>query len=166
LTATGANTINLTANSQLDMVVYSAYVHVGSGMEIGWSSTAAASTSSDTGLSRIAAGVVGIGTGAAGSIAGNLELNRTNIAGADQAGTATITAAGTSIAVAYAANYAGTAAPVVVVTPTSDPIAAGVPVGYWVTATGSAGAWSGFQINIQTALVANVTFGYVVFGKA
>jgi hypothetical protein len=68
--------------------------------------------------------------------------------------------------VTYAANYTGVAAPVVVVTPTSDPLAAGVPVGYWVVATGATTAWTGFTINIQTALVANVTFGYVVIGKA
>ena len=119
----------------------------------------------DTTISRNAAGVVQIGTTAANT-AGNLAYNRINTAGADHAGTATITAAGTSVTVSYAANYTGTAAPVVVVTPTSDPLAAGVPVGYWVVATGSTGAWTGFTINIQSALVANVTFNYIVVGKA
>jgi hypothetical protein len=119
----------------------------------------------DTTISRSAAGVVAIGTTAANT-AGNLAYNRINTAGADHAGTATITAAGTSVTVSYAANYTGTAAPVVVVTPTSDPLAAGVPVGYWVVATGSTGAWTGFTINIQSALVANVTFNYIVVGKA
>jgi hypothetical protein len=55
---------------------------------------------------------------------------------------------------------------VVVAVPTSDPLALGVPVGYWVTSTGSAGAWTGFTMNIQTALAGNVTFNYVVIGKA
>jgi hypothetical protein len=40
-----------------------------------WSSGAVASTVPDTGISRISAGVVGVGTGAAGSIAGSLQLN-------------------------------------------------------------------------------------------
>jgi hypothetical protein len=97
---------------------------------------------------------------------GNLSLNRVNVAGIDFAGTATITAAGTSVTVTYAANYTGAAAPVVVVTPTSDPLAAGIPVGYWVVATGVTTAWTGFTINIQTALAGNVIFGYHVIGKA
>jgi hypothetical protein len=97
---------------------------------------------------------------------GNLNLNRSNTVGIDQAGTATITAAATSITVTYATNYTGAAAPVVVVTPTSDPLAAGVPVGYWVVATGSTTAWTGFTINIQSALVSNVVFNYIVLGKA
>jgi hypothetical protein len=97
---------------------------------------------------------------------GNLNLNRSNTVGIDQAGTATITAAATSITVTYATNYTGAAAPVVVVTPTSDPLAAGVPVGYWVVATGSTNAWTGFTINIQSALASNVVFNYIVLGKA
>src|ERR1700677_771490 len=125
-----------------------------------------ASGTADTSLSRSAAGVIAVGTGTQGSTAGNLALNRTNISGADHAGTATITAAATSVSVAYAANYTGAAAPVVVVTPTSDPLAAGIPVGYWVVATGSTTAWTGFTINIQTALTGNVTFNYIVMGKA
>jgi len=97
---------------------------------------------------------------------GNLSLNRTNVAGADFAGTATITAASTSVTVSYAANYTGAAAPVVVISPTSDPLAAGIPVGYWVVATGSATAWTGFTINIQTALAGNIVFNYLVIGRA
>ena len=96
----------------------------------------------------------------------NLNLIRSNTVGIDQAGTATITAAATSITVTYATNYTGAAAPVVVVTPTSDPLAAGVPVGYWVVATGSTTAWTGFTINIQSALASNVVFNYIVLGKA
>jgi hypothetical protein len=120
----------------------------------------------DTGVSRLAAASLAIGNGTAGNTSGNLSLNRVNVAGADYAGTVTITAAATTQAVTYAANYTGTAAPVVVVTPTSDPLALGVPVGYWVTPTGGAGAWTGFTMNIQTALAGNVTFNYVAIGKA
>lgn len=145
---------------------FTTYVHYGSGIAIGWASTTATGNTADTGISRIAAGVMGIGNGTAGNIAGNLELNRVNIAGIDQAGTATVTAAGTSVVVNYAANYTGTAAPVVVVTPTSDPLASGVPVGYWVVANGGAGAWTGFTLNIQTALAGNIIFNYIVMGKA
>jgi hypothetical protein len=121
---------------------------------------------SDTGISRLGLASLAIGNGTAGNTSGNLSYNRVNLAGADYAGTVTITAAATTQAVSYAANYTGTAAPVVVATPTSDPLALGVPVGYWVTPTGSAGAWTGFTMNIQTALAGNVTFNYIVVGKA
>jgi hypothetical protein len=120
----------------------------------------------DVGISRLGAASLAIGNGTAGNTSGNLSYNRVNLAGADYAGTVTITAAATTQAVSYAANYTGTAAPVVVATPTSDPLALGVPVGYWVTPTGGAGAWTGFTMNIQTALAGNVTFNYIVVGKA
>jgi hypothetical protein len=137
---------------------------LGSGGSYAWSSGAnPASTSADTNISRNAAGVIQIGT-TAQNTAGNLALNRINIAGADFAGTATITAAATTVTVNYAVNYTGTSAPIVVVTPTSDPLAAGVPVGIWVTANGSTGAWTGFTINIQSALLANLILNYVVIG--
>jgi len=132
----------------------------------GWSSTAAAQGTVDTGISRISAGVIGVGNGTAGSIVGNLSYNRVNTAGADYAGQATVTAGNTTKAVAFAVNYTGTGQPVIVLTPTSDPLALGVPVGYWVTYTGSAGAWTGFTVNIQTALAGNVTFNYCVIGQA
>ena len=97
---------------------------------------------------------------------GNVILTRVSKAGADFAGQATITASTTTKAVAFAANYTGTGQPVIVLTPTSDPLALGVPVGYWVTYSGSAGAWTGFTVNIQTALAGNVTFNYLVVGQA
>lgn len=84
---------------------------------------------------------------------------------ADFAGQATITAAATTKAVTFAANYTGTGQPIVVITPTSDPLASGVPVGYWVTYQGSAGAWTGFTVNIQSALAGNVVFNYIVIGN-
>jgi hypothetical protein len=139
----------------------------GSAQVIGWSSAVAPSGGvADTGLSRTAAGVLAIGTGAAASVAGNLRFNRINTSGTDLSGQATITAASTTKAVTFTASYTTTAQPIVVVTPTSDPLAAGVPVGYWVTYSGSAGAWTGFTINIQTALLANVVFNYIVIGQA
>jgi hypothetical protein len=97
---------------------------------------------------------------------GSLTLPRINLAGADFAGQATVTAGTTTKAVAFSANYVGTGQPVVILTPTSDPLALGVPVGYWVTYSGSAGAWTGFTVNIQTALAGNVTFNYIVVGQA
>lgn len=117
-------------------------------------------------ISWLAAGSLAIGNGTAANTTGNLSFNRVNLAGADYAGQATITAASTTQAVTFAANYTGTAQPVIVITPTSDPLALGVPVGYWVTYSGGAGAWSGFTVNIQTALAGNVTFNYIVIGKA
>jgi hypothetical protein len=120
----------------------------------------------DTGISRLGAGSLAIGTGAAGSIAGNLSLNRINKAGADFAGQATVTTGNTTKAVAFGANYTGAGQPVIVLTPTSDPLALGVPVGYWVTYSGSTTAWTGFTVNIQTALAGNVTFNYIVVGVA
>jgi hypothetical protein len=121
---------------------------------------------SDTGISRLGAASLAIGNGTAGDTTGNLSFNRVSLAGADYAGQATVTAAATTKAVTFAANYTGTAQPVIVLTPTSDPLATGVPVGYWVTYSGGAGAWTGFTVNIQTALAGNVTFNYIVIGKA
>jgi hypothetical protein len=120
----------------------------------------------DSGISRLGAASLAIGNGTAGDYSGNLSFNRVSLAGADYAGQATVTAAATTKAVTFAANYTGTAQPVIVLTPTSDPLALGVPVGYWVTYSGGAGAWTGFTVNIQTALAGNVTFNYIVIGKA
>jgi hypothetical protein len=140
---------------------------VPSGLTIGWSSSAINNgTAVDTGISRLGAASLAIGNGTAGDTTGNLSFNRVSLAGADYAGQATVTAAATTKAVTFAANYTGTAQPVIVLTPTSDPLALGVPVGYWVTYSGGAGAWTGFTVNIQTALAGNVTFNYIVIGKA
>jgi hypothetical protein len=75
------------------------YVHYGSGVQLGWSSTTAAATTSDTGFSRISAGVVGVGTGAAGSTAGTLEATNYQVGGTANTGAGTYTAI-TSITVA------------------------------------------------------------------
>ena len=84
---------------------------------------------------------------------------------ADFAGQATITAGGTTKAVSFTVNYTGTGQPIIILTPTSDPLVAGTPVGYWVTYSGGAGAWTGFTVNIQTALAGDVTFNYIVVGN-
>jgi hypothetical protein len=128
--------------------------------------TNVANTVYDTGISRLGAASLAIGNSTAGNTTGNLSFNRVSLAGADFAGQATITAAATTVAVTFAANYTGTRQPVIVLTPTSDPLALGVPVGYWVTYSGSAGAWTGFTVNIQAALAGNVTFNYLVVGQA
>ena len=90
---------------------------------------------------------------------------------ADMAGQATVLATTTSIAVTFAINYIGTAAPVVNLTPvaTSGTLAAiqtvlasGGPV---VIYTGSANAWTGFSINIPVAApTGGLTFNYTVAG--
>jgi len=81
------------------------------GFPIGWSSSAAASGSYDTAISRVSAGVVGVGTGASGSVAGALEsgtyLTGTNcsssaapaVCGSAAAGSVVIAAAGTTVTI-------------------------------------------------------------------
>jgi hypothetical protein len=126
-------------------------------------------SSPDLGFSRVASGAtrtLAIGNGTAGDTTGNISLNRINKGGVDFAGQVTITAGNTTQAVSFAANYTGTGQPVICLTPTSDPLAAGVPVGYWVTYGGAAGAWTGFTVNIQTALAGNIVFNYIVVGQA
>jgi hypothetical protein len=46
----------------------------GSAGVLGWSSTTGAASTADTAFSRISAGVIGVGTGAQGSTAGQLDL--------------------------------------------------------------------------------------------
>ncbi|MFZ2149778.1 MAG: hypothetical protein WAV15_01300 [Minisyncoccia bacterium] len=53
--------------------VYNIRANLGSVGTFGWASSSDASGASDTGLSRISAGVIGVGTGAAGSVAGTLQ---------------------------------------------------------------------------------------------
>mgnify|MGYP003639451229 CR=1 FL=1 len=55
-------------------------VGVGSGVVLGFTTAAASGGALDTGFSRISAGVVGVGTGAAGSFAGRLKLTSTIVA--------------------------------------------------------------------------------------
>jgi len=74
-------------------------------------------------------------------------------------GVATVSAA-LSVAVPFMFSYAGTTAPVVSLTPVAaDPTAVGA---YWVTNTGSAGAWTGFTINVHVS--GTQAFNYTVAG--
>ena len=75
-----------------------------------------------------------------------------NAANADVAGTVTITSS-TSQAVSFTHNF--TSAPVVVLTPQSDPTATG---GWWVTTT-----VSGFTVNVTIS--GTITFNYTVVGN-
>lgn len=61
-------------NGTVDITGYSADIGFGSNVALRWESTATITGANDTGLSRISAGVVGVGTGAAASTAGTLEL--------------------------------------------------------------------------------------------
>src|SRR5271157_3053427 len=76
------------------------------------------------------------------------------------AGSATVTSPATTQAVAFPVTYTGTAAPVVTATAVgSNPTTNGA---LWITNTGSAGAWTGFTINVVTA--ATQAYNYVVEG--
>jgi hypothetical protein len=86
-------------------------------------------------------------------------------ANGDAGGVLVITAGNTAVSYSFASNYIGVNAPVVIVTPTSDPLVGGVVQGYYVAFSGSSGAWTGFTINIQAALASNITFGYAVLGQ-
>jgi len=52
-----------------------------SSLILGWASGDPYTTNADTGFSRISAGVIGVGTGAAGSVAGQLNLTTLSVAG-------------------------------------------------------------------------------------
>ena len=134
---------------------------VGSSLALGTNgaSTLSISHTGSTGLSyvSIATGLQVLGHMQAGPPGGTLNK--------DLAGQVTITAGNTTQALAFTTSFTGTGQPIVVITPTTDPIVAGVPLGTWVTYSGSAGAWTGFIINISATLVANVTFNYIVVGN-
>jgi hypothetical protein len=66
----------------------------------------------------------------------------------------------TTATVTFANNYTGTNAPLVVLTPLSDPTTTGV---YWVTYTGSTGAWTGFTVNVKVS--GTISFNYQVIGN-
>lgn len=81
--------------------------------------------------------------------------------GTDTAGQATVTAGNTTQAVSFTANYTGTAQPCIVLTPTSAP-----GTSYWVTYSGSTGAWTGFTVNVAASQAGNVTFNYLILAQA
>jgi len=77
--------------------------------------------------------------------------------GGNTTGTATITNPSTNVAVTFTNPFIGSTAPIVQLTPTSDPNSLG---GYWVTTSGSGGNWTGFIVNVHTAPTSNVIFNY------
>jgi hypothetical protein len=79
LAAATAQYVGLQIGGTLYTAASTTYLNVGKGVEIGWSSTTQASGSADTALSRISAGVVGVGTGAAASVAGTLDAATINL---------------------------------------------------------------------------------------
>jgi len=108
----GTQIVSLAKNTTNNAVL------VGSGACYSWASGAnPANSNSDTSLSRIGAGVMGVGTGAVGSTAGSLQLSKLLGPAANSDITGTISGATTTAAKGYAVNY--TAAPIVVVTPTT-----------------------------------------------
>lgn len=56
------------------------------GMPVMWAPSTSLTATPDTGLSRISAGVIGVGTGAAGSVAGGLQAATLNISGTSTTG--------------------------------------------------------------------------------
>jgi hypothetical protein len=71
ITDSGTSTILFDVNTSPEITL-------GSGGLVDWSSTTVASGTPDTGISRISAGVVGVGTGAQGSVAGTLQAAALN----------------------------------------------------------------------------------------
>lgn len=74
---------------------------------LGWSATSAYSGTTDTGLSRISAGLIGVGTGAAGSFAGRAKLTTTIYGGVT---VANLPASPTAGEVAYVTDGSATPA--------------------------------------------------------
>lgn len=69
--ANGAFTLLNAGNARISLAANGGVVQ-GSGMIVGWDSGATITGAIDTSLSRIGAGIVGVGTGAAGSVGGDL----------------------------------------------------------------------------------------------
>jgi hypothetical protein len=83
-------------NSQTDAIA------MNSAARIGWSSNAAwYNAANDTGLSRISAGVIGVGTGAAGSVAGTLSTGGLIVGNGNVTITQTATATGALKGIVY-----------------------------------------------------------------
>lgn len=79
---TGASTLSIVTGGSAKATIGSAVINIGSTLAIGFSSAADPSgTAADSGISRLAAGLIGVGTGAAGSFAGRLKLTSAIVAG-------------------------------------------------------------------------------------
>lgn len=77
-------------------------------------------------------------------------------------GVAEIASAGTSVAVVYEQPFVSTQPPMVVITPSGTEATSGAA---YVTHQGSAGAWTGFTINVPDAPGANNFYSYLVAGQ-
>jgi hypothetical protein len=125
-----------------------------SGVVAGWSSTATLHGTIDTALSRIGAGIVGIGTGAQGNTAGTLALSRINAYSADFSGV--VTSAPTNVTSTNVVVAVGGATGTFTVNSTD-----GFTTGDTVTL--SATGWSaGSGLASSTATVTTITGGTVL----
>lgn len=100
-------------------------------------------------------GLITLQTPSGVSIANHVQSSSTDVCG-----TATIASGGLGVAVTYSSPFTGTNPPVVVVIPKQP-----VTSFYFVTDTGSAGAWTGFSITIASVVVGNKPFNYFVIGS-
>ena len=121
----------------------------GSGQVLSWSSTTAANGASDTGLSRISGGIVGVGTGTAGSVAGTLYCARLDSSSADMQGN--ITSAPSGISCTAVTVAVGGATGTFTVTSTEEFV-----IGDTVTLS-STGWTASKGLNSSVATVASIT---------
>ena len=70
----GSGIIETTVGGSWRARFRSTHLQLGSGVALAWSTGVTPVTTPDAGLSRISAGVVGVGTGAQGSVAGQLQV--------------------------------------------------------------------------------------------
>jgi len=75
-----SNQVNTSINGVVTQTLGAALSTVSSGVAVGFSSTAASTGAADTAISRVSAGVLGVGTGAAASVAGTLAATNYRIA--------------------------------------------------------------------------------------
>jgi hypothetical protein len=153
LASTGGGLVSLQVFSAVNVLeALSGSVKIGGSVAFGWTTGTDAGLGVDTGLSRISAGVVGVGTGAQGSVAGALQLTRLDgaSANADMQGSIT-SSSGTTVSKTFATNYTST--PIVTVTPTTN---AGA---FYLSSVSN----SGFTITYATS--GAQTFNYHVIGN-
>jgi hypothetical protein len=147
----GANTLSINASGSLFANFTAAGVQAPVLGMFGWGSLNTVATL-DTAISRVSAGVIGVGTGAQGSVAGALQLNKLYgpSANSDLQGTIT-SVSGTTVSKTFAVNYTST--PIVTVTPTTN---AGA---FYLSAVSN----SGFTVTYGTS--GAQTFNYHTIGN-
>jgi hypothetical protein len=89
--------VGFNAGSTNTLIAFGAILTMGANYPFGWSSSAAAGNSADSALSRVSAGVIGVGTGAAGNSAGTIQCKHNSSDGT--AGVASFTGAVASITI-------------------------------------------------------------------